>query len=300
LQLYGGLVMMTAGAGTNVRARMTKMRQGHVASGATVMRGRVPATALAIALGALLPAQAQSPTQDSEITARRATETRSFTDTQIIDGFLKVTFGAEFHTSGRTDRIRKFDGPIRAYVDNRAQPDRTGQVGEVVADIRKRVAKLDIAMTTDQRAANLMITLVRDRDLDRTIANLFGREHARKIENALEPQCLAGFRKDESYRITRAEVILVVDAGDFVFYDCAYEEILQALGPINDDQSVPWTMFNDDVQMGFFDVYDQYLLNLLYHDRMRPGMTQDEARAVLADIMTEVRGFVARTNGLKE
>jgi hypothetical protein len=187
---------------------------------------------------------------------------------------------------------------VRAYVDNRAEPDRSRQVGEVIDDIRKRIDRLDIALTPDRRAANLVITLVRDRDLDRTIAAMFGREHARKIERALEPQCLAGFRKDDSYRIMRAEVILVVDAGTFIFLDCAYEEILQSLGPINDDQSVPWTMFNDDVQMGFFDLYDQYLLNLLYHARMRPGMTRDEAHAVIDQIMPEVRAFVARTNDL--
>jgi len=62
---------------------------------------------------------------------------------------------------------------------------------------------------------------------------------------------------------------------------------------------VPWTMFNDDVQMGFFDVYDQYLLNLLYHPRMRPGMSREEARAVIDAILPEVRAHVARTNGLK-
>jgi hypothetical protein len=73
----------------------------------------------------------------------------------------------------------------------------------------------------------------------------------------------SGIGKDEQYRIRRAEVILPVDAGEFTFYDCAYEELLQALGAINDDRTVPWTMFNDDVQMGFFDVYDQYLLNIL-------------------------------------
>ncbi len=78
------------------------------------------------------------------------------------------------------------------------------------------------------------------------------------------PQCLSGFRKDETFRITHSDVILVVDAGDFIFYDCVYEELLQALGPINDTNAVPWTMFNDDVQMGFFDVYDQYILNILY------------------------------------
>ncbi|HEX4553848.1 MAG TPA: DUF2927 domain-containing protein, partial [Xanthobacteraceae bacterium] len=82
--------------------------------------------------------------------------------------------------------------------------------------------------------------------------------------------------------------------------DCAYEEILQALGPINDDESVPWTMFNDDVQMGFFDLYDQYLLNLLYHARIRPGMTREEARGVVAEILPDVRAFVAQANDLKQ
>ena len=37
--------------------------------------------------------------------------------------------------------------------------------------------------------------------------------------------------------------------------------------------SVPWTMFNDNVSMGYFDVYDQYLLNLLYDPRIKAGMT---------------------------
>ena len=80
----------------------------------------------------------------------------------------------------------------------------------------------------------------------------------------------------------RSDVILVADAGDFIFYDCVYEELLQALGPINDDSTVPWTMFNDNVQMGFFGVYDQYILNILYHPRIRPGMTRAEVRGAAA------------------
>ena len=94
-------------------------------------------------------------------------------------------------------------------------------------------------------------------------------------------------------------MILVADAGEFVFYDCAYEEILQALGPINDDSSVRWSMFNDKVHLGFFGVYDQYILNVLYHPRIRPGMTRAEVEALLPAVMPEVRAFVAKTNGLQ-
>jgi hypothetical protein len=104
------------------------------------------------------------------------------------------------------------------------------------------------------------VQLVRDRDLDRTIARDYGSARAREIRTSLDPQCLSGFRKNENFEITHSDVILTVDNGDFVFLDCAYEELLQSLGPINDTSSVPWTMFNDKVSMGYFDVYDQYRL----------------------------------------
>ncbi len=88
-------------------------------------------------------------------------------------------------------------------------------------------------------------------------------------------------------------MILAADVGDFVFYDCAYEELLQALGPINDTDAVPWTMFNDEVRMGFFDVFDQYLLNILYHPRILPGMDIEQVRALFPEVLADVKAFIA-------
>ena len=125
------------------------------------------------------------------------------------------------------------------------------------------------------------MSLVRDRDLAQTIRAIYGADRARSIQKSLEPQCLSSFKRDDSFRIVSANVILVADAGDFIFYDCAYEELLQALGPINDDSTVRWSMFNDKVHMGFFGVYDQYILNILYHPNIKPGMTRAEVQAAL-------------------
>ena len=247
-----------------------------------------------VLIACVSPAQAEDP----EISARRASERKTFTDAEIADGFFKIAFGAELGLAGPSERIRKYDQPVRIYIENRAKPDRRGSVAKVVADIQARVANLDIAITAERAKANYFVRLVRDRDLARTVRELYG-VRGRQIVRSLEPQCLSGFRKDESYRIVRSDVILVSDAGDFIFYDCAYEELLQALGPIRDDSSVPWTMFNDDVQMGFFGVYDQYLLNILYDPRIRAGMTRDEVRALLPEVMPTVRAWVDRLNGLK-
>ena len=181
---------------------------------------------------------------------------------------------------------------------NRA--DRKAQLAQVVADIGRRVQHLDIAMATRAEDANVTVKLVRDRDLTRTIAKDYGNERAHEIKTSLDPQCLSGFRKNDAYEIEHSNVILTVDNGDFVFFDCAYEELLQSLGPINDTSSVPWTMFNDKVSMGFFDVYDQYILNLLYDPRIRPGMTVEEVRAVLPAVLADVRVWVKKVNGLRE
>jgi hypothetical protein len=251
---------------------------------------------LAVMVSLVILAAAPSAAEDAEIAHRRSIERTTFTDAEIIDGFFKVTFGAEFHVAGGVDRIRKYDGPVRVYVDNRAQPDRSPQVNAAVADIRARIRDLDIAMTAKREDAQIVVSLVRDRDLALAIRTLYGIDRARRIQRSLEPQCLSGFRKDENSRILRSDVLIVADAGDFGFYDCIYEELLQSLGPINDDTTVPWTMFNDEVQMGFFDRYDQYLLNILYDPRIKPGMTRAQVEALLPAILPQVRAWVEENN----
>ena len=149
-------------------------------------------------------------------------------------------------------------------------------------------------MAGTAETANVTIKLVRDRDFDRTIAKFYGNERAREIRSSLDPQCLSGFRKNEKFEIEHSDVFLTVDNGDFIFLDCAYEELLQSLGPINDTSSVPWTMFNDNVQMGFFDVYDQYILNILYDPRIKAGMTVQEVKAVMPQVSMDVRAWVSK------
>jgi len=259
-----------------------------------------PLRTLAAALGAvafgeiLVPCTAFA--DIPSIAQRQRTEKKSFTDSEIVEGFLKTAFGAEYHLAGRVDRIRKYDGPVRVFADGRA--DRKAQLSKIVADIAARVQHLDIAMAETNDDANVQVKLVRDRDLQRTIATFYGSERAKEIRSSLDPQCLSGFRKNEKFEIEHSDVILTVDNGDFVFFDCAYEELLQSLGPINDTESVPWTMFNDNVSMGYFDVYDQYLLNLLYDPRIKPGMTVQEVNEVLPGVLADVRTWVRKVNNL--
>lgn len=244
----------------------------------------------------VLPAFAEN----QAVASRQRTEKKTFTDNQIIDGFMKTAFGAEYHLAGRIDRIRKYHVPVRVFVEGAVRADRKAQLIKVVADIGQRVQNLDIAMSETREDANTVITLVRERDLQKTIIAFYGEDRAKEIRSNLDPQCLSGFRKNDAYEIQRSDVILTVDNGDFVFLDCAYEELLQSLGPINDTDSVPWTMFNDDVSMGFFDIYNQYILNILYDSRIKAGMTVQEVRDLLPAVLIDVRAWIAKVNNLPQ
>jgi hypothetical protein len=251
-----------------------------------------------IALGiAVLPLTVSA--ENAAIASRRRAERTTFTDGEITDGFFKTAFGAEYHLAGRVDRIRKYEVPVRVFADGN-RPDREAQLAKIVADIATKVQHLDIAMAENSDAANVLVKLVRDRDLYRTISTFYGGERAREIKSSLDPQCLSGFRKNEKFEIEHSDVIRTFDRSDFIFLDCAYEELLQSLGPINDTSSVPWTMFNDSVAMGFFDVYDQYIMNVLYDPRIKAGMTVEQVKAVLPEVLADVRVWVRKINNLPE
>src|SRR5262245_4517687 len=85
---------------------------------------RTVIVALALAATTLIAAS----TEYDEIESRRASERRSFNDSEITAGFLKTTFGAELYLTGPANRIRKFDGPVRVFVDNRAGNNRVSEV----------------------------------------------------------------------------------------------------------------------------------------------------------------------------
>src|SRR5271170_4442656 len=107
-----------------------------------------------------LSARAENP----DISSRKAAERTDFTNEEIREGFFKIAFGAELQLDKPAGRVRKFDEPVRIFVET-ASADRRDELANVVADIRTRVNHLDIDVTNDRRAANLVVRLVPERKL---------------------------------------------------------------------------------------------------------------------------------------
>src|ERR1700692_2437705 len=94
---------------------------------------------IAIALTELALGNAVAPAHSTEnpaIAARQRAEKKTFTDSEITDGFFKTAFGAEFHLAGRVDRIRKYDVPVRVFAGGVNRPDRQGPPAQGAGDIQ--------------------------------------------------------------------------------------------------------------------------------------------------------------------
>jgi hypothetical protein len=50
--------------------------------------------------------------------------------------------------------------------------------------------------------------------------------------------------------------------------------------------------------VGFFGIYDQYIMNILYDPRIKAGMTVQEVTALLPQVLADVRVWVAKVNNL--
>ncbi|HVV80764.1 MAG TPA: DUF2927 domain-containing protein, partial [Pseudolabrys sp.] len=129
-------------------------------------RGAVAAAVLCLAAVLAAPLCRADP---SIVAQKQRAEKKSFTDAQLVEGFLKTSFGAEFQLAGRVDRIRKYVKPVRVFISGSQRADRRKQLADIVDDIGRRVAHLDIAMADDRDSANIVVTMVRERNFLKTL-----------------------------------------------------------------------------------------------------------------------------------
>ncbi|WP_168990528.1 DUF2927 domain-containing protein [Aureimonas flava] len=205
-------------------------------------------------------------------------------DAALIDGFERVVFGAEF-TGALSDStyLKRFAGPVRFRIENPAAIDRGPPVRAFLRQIRRQIGGLDAAEARAGEAANFVIHVVDRRDYQRT-----GREVYRNPFMRVPGNCVVRASYGRA-GITRSDAIIVSDEGDTLFRRCLIEEVLQGLGPLNDNADAPDSVFNDTSKLVNFTPYDRVLMNMLYDARLRPGMSQAEAAPLLPAVLRDAR-----------
>ncbi len=103
------------------------------------------------------------------------------------------------------------------------------------------------------------------------------------------PVCFAEvrFRAEDSAELALSVVALETSPD---LPECVYEEVMQALGPINDSRTVAQTLFNDDRGETIPTSYDWLALSILYDPRLKTGMTRDEAEPEIEALVDALTG----------
>ncbi|MCV6595913.1 MAG: DUF2927 domain-containing protein [Mangrovicoccus sp.] len=102
--------------------------------------------------------------------------------------------------------------------------------------------------------------------------------------------CLVVAFSDQQSRSVYKKAIAVIRAElpPLLRQSCYNEEIAQGLGLANDSRDARPSLFNDDKEFALLTGQDEFLLNMLYDPRLRPGMSIEEARPVAREIAREL------------
>lgn len=223
---------------------------------------------------------------------------RVYSDATLIDGFAKTVFGVEASSPAARDgsqRVKKWEnGVVPLTIVNVARRDRTREVVDFVALLNRSVGNLRIEIEPAETGAGTPTTrpravvfLVDRADYREVIRRTLPKGHDTGF---LERQdCSAVVGGPDPYRLGQAMIYLVADEGDEKFHHCLVEEITQSLGPVNDDRSLTDSIYNDYNTVEGFQRFDWFILNMLYDERIRPGMTRAEARRVLPAVIATAR-----------
>lgn len=209
-------------------------------------------------------------------------------DRLLMDGFYKTVFGSENWRVSRAarERVSKFTGPVRVHISDLASTNRSGEVRRFINVINRRVRGLSISVTSQPKSANFFVFLV-DRQNYRSAI----REVLPDVQTGfLERSACSGiaFLRNNS-AIEQSMAFVVANEGATFFRHCMIEEILQGLGPSNDHRSLQYSIFNDRNSISSFTRFDTYILNMLYDQRVRPGMDRRAVRDVLPRVLQDTR-----------
>ncbi|MDQ0316625.1 DUF2927 domain-containing protein [Amorphus orientalis] len=252
-------------------------------------------TLLIVGLLAVVPiraAFAQDGTQassDEPLTIGRVVN--AFSDAELIQGFVRTVFGAEIMRRGQDPEtfttVKKFTGPVRVYIINSAERDFSRQVVEFIRILNQTVHGLSIQAVSSEERANMIVFLVDRAYYRKTIRETLPESFDTSFLRSNDCSAVTGGRAGKG--LERAYVYIVANEGRRNFRHCMIEEITQSLGPVNDDVTLPHSIYNDSSRVQGFGVFDWFILSMLYDRRVKNGMTLDEVLPVLPDAIADSR-----------
>ena len=209
---------------------------------------------------------------------------QKYSQQAIIDGFNKTVFGSEYSALLQKTYVHKFPGTVRFYIHSDASGSRKAQVRRFILSLKGLIHRLPVKIVSRERDANFVVHIVKRRDYERTVSVKIFKGRS----NLAQGRCMVRSIFTRA-GISRSDAVIVSDEGESLFRRCMTEEILQGLGPLNDDRSLSLSMFNDTSHFTNFRRFDRYILNMLYDPKVQNGASKKVTQPVLASAYRRAR-----------
>ncbi|QIE44822.1 DUF2927 domain-containing protein [Pseudohalocynthiibacter aestuariivivens] len=230
-----------------------------------------------------------------------------YSDNDLLRNFERIAFYDEYErnrglarSNGQAGGLRKWTTPVRMKVefgDSVPEAQRKTDVQNVVAyaDRLARITGHPISAGTTQ-GANFHVLIVGEDDRDAAVTRIQQLVPNINQSSVLLFQTLprsihclvvafSDTKDDHTYR--RAIAFIRAEHPDLMRRSCIHEELAQGLGLANDSPRARPSIFNDDDEFALLTTHDEELLRLLYSPRLTPGMTAEEARPILRELIAQ-------------
>ncbi|SMX23480.1 hypothetical protein BOA8489_01587 [Boseongicola aestuarii] len=227
-----------------------------------------------------------------------------FTDEMVARNFNALAFSEEFSGRGgqlvratRESTLHKWDQPVRieTFVGPSVDLVQAEQDTAEIAEFAARLSRITgHPIRRVERDGNFQVFVLNGQELRRSgkLLKQFMPELAlpqiRFVEDMTPDTYCVVFTSDpeQDGAIQRAIAVIRAELPDRLRTSCVHEEISQGLGLANDSAQARPSIFNDDDEFGRLTYHDELLLQILYDPRLKPGMSEASAAALVQSIAT--------------
>jgi|GEM_PF-4144323 len=217
---------------------------------------------------------------------------QELSEAEIAEVFYDTVFGSEDPTVGklRSGTVRKYTKPIKYFVQSDGKA-RITPLEMMLESLTFIMPAVPVSAADKLVNADIRIFLVADNDaMARKAKEIWGRNISREQLRFMKGLPCTVFLDyyGSSSRIRRSTILFALTNSQN-HTECAFEEFIQALGPINDSRASTKTLMNDASFFAQIPLLDLYIANMLYDSAIKPGMSKKQVRKVFPGVLARTR-----------
>lgn len=208
----------------------------------------------------------------------------------LTDSFMEVALKREYQ-SGSHASLTRWQVPIKVWVDSQLGDSHLQrQMSEIQFRHLASITAHPLSFVSSAAQANLRIAFIPQDHMRREVTAYVGSRQAASASMRRarrEGICLMLFKTGPDHAIRDGLILIPVDYArqKARLVDCVVEETAQLMGLPNDSNKVFPSVFSDVTVDRWLSPLDYVLLKMLYAPELSPGMTAEQVRAALPEVI---------------